>query len=129
MEYLADTVAVIRHFAKCGHIGKRAKAILEGGDRGENVICISVMSIAEIMYLAERNRIPLNLSAIRTNLAKLDNYKIINLDFDIVEVASGIGKLELHDRLIAASAKYLGIPILTSDEDIKKAGVIDVIWD
>ena len=129
MEYLADTVAIIRHFARCGHIGKQAKTILEGADKGENIVWISIIGIVEIMYLAERNRIPLNLSETQARLAGLENYRIINLDFDIVEVASAIGELELHDRLIVASAKYLGTPILTNDKDIRDVGIINVIWN
>ena len=31
MEYLADTVAIIRHFASVGKIGKAAKSILRDG--------------------------------------------------------------------------------------------------
>jgi hypothetical protein len=30
MEYLADTVTIIRHFSGTGRIGRQAKSILEG---------------------------------------------------------------------------------------------------
>ncbi|MEW6104585.1 MAG: PIN domain-containing protein [bacterium] len=129
MEYLADTVAIIRHFAKYGYIGREAKKILEKADGGENIIWISIVSIIEIMYLAERNKIPLNLTKTREKIEDLDNYRIIDLDFDIVEMADKIKGLELHDRLIVASAKYLGLSILTTDKEIKEKGMIDVIWE
>ena len=51
MEYLADTVAIIRHFARTGVIGKKAKQILRDADAGKNTIYVSVISIVEIMYL------------------------------------------------------------------------------
>ncbi len=57
MEYLADTVAVVRHFSKSGKIGKDAHDILRQADVGKNTIWISIISIAEIMYLSEGNRI------------------------------------------------------------------------
>lgn len=129
MEYLADTVAIVRHFSKCGHIGREAKSILKNADEGKNMIWISIISIVEIMYLADRNRIPLNLKQIKMKLEGLDNYKIIDLDTDIVEVADLIKGLELHDRLITASAKYLDIPILTTDKGINESKEVDVIWD
>ena len=58
MQYSADTVAIIRHFANAGKIGKAAKSILQDADSGENTILISIISMVEILYLSERNKIP-----------------------------------------------------------------------
>ena len=33
IEFLADTVAIIRHFAKAGRIGLKAKNIFKGADK------------------------------------------------------------------------------------------------
>jgi PIN domain nuclease of toxin-antitoxin system len=128
MEYLADTVAIIRHFAKTGVIGKKAKQILRDADAGKNTIYISVISIVEILYLAERNKIPINFEEVKRRLNESDNYQVIDLSLDIVEVAKTIQGLELHDRLIVATGKYLAIPILTSDLPISNSNLIDVIW-
>ena len=51
MEYLADTVAIIRHFANVGKIGKAAKSILRDADNGINKILISIISMVEILGL------------------------------------------------------------------------------
>lgn len=128
MRYLADTVAIVRHFAKAGKIGKRAKQILRDADKGQNTILISIVSMIEIMYLSERNKIPLDLKKMKHKLRGLDNYGIVDLDLDIVETATTLQGLELHDRLIVSSALFLNVPILTSDQVIKNAGMIDVIW-
>jgi hypothetical protein len=34
MDYLADTVTIIRHFSKVGRIGRKASSILEGVEEG-----------------------------------------------------------------------------------------------
>ncbi|MBM3236806.1 type II toxin-antitoxin system VapC family toxin [Candidatus Poribacteria bacterium] len=128
MEYLADTVAIIRHFARTGVIGKKAKQILRDADAGKNTIYISVISLVEILYLAERNKIPINFEEVKRRLNESDNYQVIDLSLDIVEVAKTIQCLELHDRLIVATGKYLAIPILTSDLPISNSNLIDVIW-
>jgi hypothetical protein len=49
LQYLADTVAIIRHFANVGKIGKAAKLILQDADSGKNTILISIISIVEIL--------------------------------------------------------------------------------
>ncbi len=128
MQYLADTVAIIRHFANVGKIGKAAKLILQDADSGKNTILISIISIVEILYLSERNKIPLDFEDVRRKLLPLDNYRIVDLDFDIVETAKIVQGLELHDRLIVSTSLSLNVPILTSDQIIKDSGQVDVIW-
>jgi PIN domain nuclease of toxin-antitoxin system len=128
LQYLADTVAIIRHFANVGKIGKAAKLILQDADSGKNTILISIISIVEILYLSERNKIPLDFEDVRRKLLPLDNYRIVDLDFDIVETAKTVQGLELHDRLIVSTSLSLNVPILTSDQIIKDSGQVDVIW-
>ena len=128
MQYLADTVAIIRHFANVGKIGKAAKLILQDADSGKNTILISIISIVEILYLSEQNKIPLDFEDVRRKLLPLDNYRIVDLDFDIVETAKTVQGLELHDRLIVSTSLSLNVPILTSDQIIKDSGQVDVIW-
>ena len=129
MQYLADTVAIIRHFANVGKIGKAAKLILQDADSGKSAIWISIISIVEILYLSERNKIPLDFEDVRHKLLPLDNFRIVDLDFDIVETANTVQGLELHDRLIVSTSLYLNVPILTSDQIIKDSGQVDVIWE
>jgi len=129
MEYLADTVAIVRYFSKSGKIGKRALKILRDTDAGEHVIYVSIISIVEIMYLAERNRIPLKLDETLSKITISDNYHIVDLDVDTIQNAKAIHGLELHDRLIVASARQLKLSILTSDTQILKSNLIDTIWD
>jgi len=128
MEYLADTVALVRHFSKNGQIGKRAKQILKDADLGDHIIYISIISMVEVMYLTDANRIPLNFGDIKKKILNSDNYRIIDLTMEIVEIARTIEGLELHDRLIVATGKYLNIPILTTDHSIENSGIIEVIW-
>ncbi len=128
MHYLADTVAIIRHFAKIGTIGKTAKQLLRDADRGKATIFVSIISLVEILYLSERHKIPLDIDVVKTQLHALDNYRIVDLDLEIVETAKRVTGLELHDRLIVASALSLHVPILTSDEMIRESGIVQTIW-
>ena len=129
MEYVADTVAIVRYFSKKGRIPSRALRILRDADDGKHTIAISVMSLIEILYLSERRRISIDLDKLTAELGELSNYRIIDLDPAIVKTAQSVNGLELHDRLIVATAKHLGLPILTSDAMIKDKGGIEVVWD
>jgi predicted nucleic acid-binding protein len=57
MEYLADTVTIIRYFSGDGKIGAQALEIMEEADEGQHVILVSALTLAEILYLSEKNRI------------------------------------------------------------------------
>jgi PIN domain nuclease of toxin-antitoxin system len=128
MDYLADTVTIIRHFSKSGSIGKEARSVLAGADKGKNHIYISVLSLTEIMYLSQKNRITIDLAETIKIINASDNYRIVDLTSDIVTIADKLDFYELFDRLIIATAKFLDIPLLSPDEAIHNSKIIPVIW-
>lgn len=128
MDYLADTITIIRYFSKTGEIGNKAKSILDATDKGEHHLFVSVISLIEIMYLAEKRRIKINLHETIENINNSINYSFVELTPQIVMIAEATFFPELHDRLIIATAKYLKIPILTGDKEILKTNTVSTIW-
>ncbi len=126
MQYLLDTVTVIRHFSDSGKIGKKAKKILNSS---QNLFFISVISLMEILYLSEKRRININLRETLYKIEQSSLYTIIDLTPDILKEAEGLNFPDLHDRLILSSAKWLGIPIISSDKQFRKLKTIEVVWD
>jgi len=131
MRYLLDTVALVRHFTGKGKIGRRASHILDTieDNENENEFVISVISLMEVMYLAEKNRIKINLSETMDVIESSSKYTIANLNPDILRVAESTDFYELHDRLILATAKWLGIKIISSDGKFDPVEGVDVVWD
>ena len=129
MDYVADTVTLIRYLSEEGRIGKAALKIMEETEQGMHTVWIPAATLVEILYLSEKNRIPLNLQDVKKRIDGTENYRIVDLGFDIIELAATIQGLETFDRLIVATAKHLGVPILTSDEEIKDKSGIEVVWD
>lgn len=126
MKYLLDTVTIVRYFAQTGSLGLQARSILENN---HHEFIISVISLAEIMYLSEKNRIAVDLHQTLELIEKTNNYTIIDLNPDILKVAAHLSFYELHDRLILATAKWLEIPILSSDKRFLNIDSISVIWN
>jgi predicted nucleic acid-binding protein len=51
-----------------------------------------------------------------------------NLSLEILKTAAEIDDIpELHDRLIAATAKYLDLPLITNDPMIRDSRFIEVL--
>jgi PIN domain nuclease of toxin-antitoxin system len=128
LRFLADTVAIIRHFSQTGRIGETAKSLLQAADKGEHSIVISMMSVAEILYLSEKGTIPLDLRQLTDRISTSGNYRLIDIDLGVLMQAQTIRGLELHDRLIVATAQVLGVPMLTSDKLISESGLVEVVW-
>jgi len=129
MEYLADTVTIIRHLTDSGKIGNGARNILNRVEADQATLFISVISLMEIMYLSELNRIGITLSETLQTIMLSTNYIIIDLTPEILQIAEKVSFHELHDRLILSTAKYLNVAVISSDEKFKEIQGIKVIWD
>ena len=98
-------------------------------EKGLAEIVVPSMVFAEMAYLSERGRIDANLSDAKKYL---DKYPFIferAVTFSTLKHAFEIDDIpELHDRLIAAAAKELDIPILTNDPDMYDSKTVKIIW-
>ena len=118
-DFAVDTQALIRFME-----GKRvsppsAQEILEKSDQGIHRIIIPAIVLMEVLYLFEKNRITKSILDIEYLISKSINYRFEPLSLDILKTASTIHDVpELHDRLIAATAVYLNIPLLTNDPEL-----------
>jgi len=128
MEYLLDTVTLVRYLSNTGKLPQKVKRIFDQAEKGLCTFSISTISIMEILYLAERKKIPISLEEVVEKIRLSSIYKIINLSTEIILAAQSVDFYELHDRLILATAKYLDIPIISSDTKFKEVEGIKVIW-
>jgi PIN domain nuclease of toxin-antitoxin system len=128
LKYLADTVTLVRHFSDSGRVGKAARTIMDAADSMEHSIYVSIVSLMEILYLSEKNRILIDLDQAIDAILARPNYEIVELDVTIMREAKLVHGLELHDRLIVSTARVLGVPMITCDERITDSGLIEVIW-
>jgi PIN domain nuclease of toxin-antitoxin system len=83
----------------------------------------------EVMHLAEKKRITIDLQQTLNLIKHSNHYTIVNLTPEILITAETIDFYELHDRLILATAKWLDIPIISSDSLFPQVSGITVIWD
>lgn len=129
MLYLADTVAIIRHLRQVSSLGNEAASILKEADDGTHRIYLSAITLMEIMYLAEAKKSDVPLDELIEYVSDSNNYEIVPVDANVVLTAAQIQDVpELHDRIIVGTAKWLDVPILTSDPVIEQSQHVKVIW-
>ena len=127
--YLLDTVALVRHFTGLGKIGHRAATLLEGIEQGRDSLLISIVSLMEVLYLSEKRRISIDLGSTLDRIRASECYAVVDLNTEILRAAETIEFRELHDRLILATAKWLDVPVLSSDQEFETVDGIEVIWN
>jgi PIN domain nuclease of toxin-antitoxin system len=87
-----------------------------------------VLSLVEIVYLQERRRISADMKhLLDTALATAGSgFALV----DIIDVLTTIPRdivPDMPDRIIAATAKYIGLPLISRDTKIMASG-INIIW-
>ncbi|MEW6220670.1 MAG: PIN domain-containing protein, partial [Thermodesulfobacteriota bacterium] len=120
--FVTDTQALVKFMVGRKVIDDVCHQAFLDADQEKNVIIIPAVVLMEVMYLFEKNRIDVNLLQ-SEKLMQSDNYQFEPLSLEILKTASEIADIpELHDRLIAATARHLDIPIITNDPEILASG-------
>lgn len=128
MDYLLDTVTLVRYLSNIRKLTEKVKNIFADADKGNCKLFVSTISFMEILYLSEKNRIQVSLEEVVEKVRLSTIYEIIDLSTEIVIETKSVDFYELHDRLILATAKYLDIPVISSDSKFKEVDGINVIW-
>ena len=125
--FVTDTQALVKFMMGQKVINEKSHQAFLSADRGESTIIIPAVVLMEVLYLFEKNRIKIDL--IQTeDLLTSKNYQFEPLSLEILKTASEISDIpELHDRIIAATARYLGIPLITNDPEIRSSSFIDIL--
>jgi len=130
MDYLADTIALVRYLRGGRGLGRQARKILREADQGRHTIAISGVTLMEVLDLSEHRRIPVNLDMLDDLLAQSRNYTVVPVGLEVVRAAAAIDDIpELHDRLIVGTATWLVIPILTNDPVMIASRHVETVWE
>ncbi|HEX3914340.1 MAG TPA: PIN domain-containing protein [Steroidobacteraceae bacterium] len=112
-------------------LGKHARRIFDGADEGTGAIYIPAHALAELGEACHRSRIMLALPFEEWARAAFASgkYHEAELTAEIVYAAQRLYSIpERGDRLIAATAVVLDLPLITRDPEIHKAAGIECIW-
>jgi PIN domain nuclease of toxin-antitoxin system len=129
---VADTHTAIWYLFSDPRLGKRASDFIEETIAAGDHIGVSAISLAEMVYLVEKSRIPAN-SLHDLHAAISDPKSVLqHLPFDEA-VAMRMTEIsrqdipDLPDRAIAATACLHGVPLLSRDGKIRTSDV-KTIW-
>ena len=127
-----DTHAAVWYLLNSSRLSSTAQRAMDDAADAGDPVYLSAISLVEIVYLVEKDRLPaVVIERLTAALADPEaGFTIAPLD---VEVAWAVHRItrdtvpDMPDRIIAATALSLGLPLATRDSAISKAG-IPTIW-
>ena len=131
--YVADTHSLIWHLQGNPRLSSRVRSIFSRADSSKASIVVPTIVLVEMTYLAEKKRIADTL--LKASLALLrragESYLLAPLDLAVVDVLERAPRSpvpDMPDRIIAATALCLGLPLLSRDRDMAAVVGLKVIW-
>ncbi|MCL4266076.1 MAG: PIN domain-containing protein [Anaerolineae bacterium] len=131
--WVTDTHALLWYLYDAQKLSVDAKEVFTKADAGEAEIIIPAIALVEIVYLAEKGRIAVD--AVKNVLQLLsshaDNYAIADLNLGVAMALQMVDRAfvpDMPDRIIAATALHLNLPLLSRDGQIASLPGITVVW-
>jgi PIN domain nuclease of toxin-antitoxin system len=129
---VADTHVAIWYVFNDARLSKQANAFIDLAESDGRAIAVSTISLAEIVYLVEKGRVPApTYEGVRQALADPDGVLVeAPLTVNVVEAMRLVPRdvvPDMPDRIIAATARFLNVPVISRDGRIR-ASSVETIW-
>ena len=129
---VADTHTIIWYLSRDNRLSTTAKQYMETNVLRGDQIGISSITLVEMVYLIEKGRIPAeSLSNLATQFSSQASMFIeVPLDLQITRTLSKVSSVQIPDmpdRIIAATALHLHVPLISRDGKILISS-IQTIW-
>src|SRR5579871_3933708 len=117
---VADTHTALWYLYDDAHLSIAAGDFIDQAGAAGKQIVVSSISLAEIVYLIEKNRLPANVYAdLKAAIADPDHvFKEARLTLEIVDAMRQIPRADvpdMPDRIVAATGVYFRTPVISRD--------------
>ena len=131
-DVVTDTHALIWYLEDSSRLTTVANEVFNKCDKGELLIHVPTICLVEIVYLQEKRRISPGMKSHLDSTLKIGNSGLVLADLT-AGVADALATIprnivpDMPDRIIVATAKHLGLPLISKDNKITSSG-ISIIW-
>ena len=130
---VADTHALVWHLLGLPDLSSAGREALRAASTPGHSIFAASVTVVEVIYLTERGRVlPVAYDRLVCVLASPDRWRVRLAPLDL-EIAQAVQQIprdvvpDMPDRIIAATALHLGLPLVTKDARIRSLP-LETIW-
>jgi len=129
---VADTHAALWFLFGDPRLSTPAKNCFETAATERRKIALAPISLAEVVYLVEKNRLPATAFDDLIAALRNPNHVLEEAPFtsDVVSAMRQVPRdavPDMPDRIVAATAVYFGVPVISRDGKIR-ASSVQTIW-
>lgn len=131
---VTDTHALLWYINDTGNLSKMAESAFERAEQSGDLIYVPSIVVVELRYLVEKRREidePDYQSVLALLKSSFSAIIVAPLDLKVAESLTQILRQtvpDMPDRIIAATALALGLPLVTADHNIRALSNITTIW-
>lgn len=127
--FVVDTHALAWFLTEDQRLSATALQILSAAEAGETQVLISTLVLAELTYIAQRQRVPVTIETALARIEAGDGFAVVPFDLSCFQAMLGLPKpWDIHDRIIAATAKLYDAQLISRDEMLSASGTVTVVW-
>lgn len=128
MAVTVDTHVLIWYIDKTlnSKLSDEALRALQQAERN-SILYIPIIVLMEILYLIEKGKVNLSFTGLMNRIENSSNYEIVPFNTELLLIVKDLQKLEVHDRLILATAQLKKTPLISKDKELRNTG-LDIIW-
>lgn len=127
--YVADTHALFWYLSGSPLLSSAARAAFDEAKIGTSEVIVPAIAIAELIMLAEKRRIAIDIDHIMSTLGAFPGFRFTALTPAIAKRIRTLKALrDIHDRLIVAEALEADAILITFDQLITASRLVPVVW-
>jgi PIN domain nuclease of toxin-antitoxin system len=129
---VADTHTALWHLFDDKRLSAAAEAFINEAAAARRKIAISTISLAEVVYLVEKDRLPASAYDDLTQALGDPEHVFIEavINASIIQAMRHVSRVEvpdMPDRMVAATAVYFDVPVISRDRRIRAAS-LKTVW-
>lgn len=113
-------------------LGKHARRIFRDLEDGKHLIVVPIVVLEEAARLVEKKVLRFTVAFRRwaEDLDRSPNFQVQSYTIEILFEAIAMRSIrDPADRIIVATARHLGYPLITADEVVHESDWVETIWD
>lgn len=124
--YVIDTHVLIWYFTGSNRLQKKLKDKIDTVRNLGGRLLVPTIVLAEALDIAEKKRVNFDFDAMYQRIVDEPEFEIVGFSPEIFEVAVHLKNVkEIHDRIIAATAMFYRVGVLTKDKVINESGDLE----